>query len=779
MRLALGLALLLASGAAALAAPVVVTSGEHKDFTRLVLQFEAAPDWRLGRSLDGYDLRIAGAPPDYDLSRAFDLIGKTRLASLAADPLTGDLSLSIACACHAIPYEFRPGILVIDLYDGPAAPGSSFEQPLSQGEDPLLSDAASGGQDEDPLLAGIEPPASPDPALAGDTLVEGYDWTRLSLQQMGIEAGAPPSVANNAPEAPLPKSLDPGLDRLRETLVRQMGQGATAGLLDLVPPKNSASDAAEAPAEAEAATKPEGGPAEEVEAAAEILRAHLGETPELILRSTDERGPSLTASGAQCVPDEELELATWGAERPIAEQIGPIREGIVGEFDKPSAEAVKRVVRFYLYIGFGAEARALLRSYPDLVPGAEVLDSLALLIDNDPSPDNVFKGMQECETAAALWAVLADPAALPRDEIGRAAVARNFSALPAALRRLLGPRLVDAYLAADELAAATTLSESVLRAPGDPGPEVVMMQAAMDRAKGHMGKAESKLEPLAEAPGPASTDALVDLVEHRAMLGQRVSEEEVMTLESALKERTGSPEELRYRRAVVLAKAASGDFDTAFAEAEDRETLVSIWRLLATSGGDTPLLTHGVLAEGAAPPEEARGAAGLIADRMLMLGLADQAARWLELAPRAPNLLRARIALANGDAQGAMDLVKDEDSQQAMHLRAQALQSLGEDAEAAAVYAEMGKVDAQWSTLSQAQSWDSLSKDGPEQWKALAGLVTGQAPEAAAPEAPAEGSTGPKGQLAEGNQLVDESASTRDAITNLLNSVQVPGLPSQ
>jgi hypothetical protein len=354
-------------------------------------------------------------------------------------------------------------------------------------------------------------------------------------------------------------------------------------------------------------------------------------------------------------------------------------------------------------------------------------------------------------------------------------VARSFSSYPPEIRRLLGPRLVEAYLEAKDIPTATALSEAVLRAPGDAGPEVVMMQADMARALGHVGEAEAKLEPLASAPGPASTDALVDLVEHRAMLGQTVSEEEVITLESALKEREGSPDEERYRTALVLAKAASGDYDSAFAETQDPDTLRSIWRLLAQAGGDTPLLNHATLADGQAAPEVARNSAGLIADRMLMLGLGDQAARWIELAPDAPDLLQARVALANGEAERAMELVKDDGSEQALHLKAQALVYLGDQVGAAKVYEELGKSDQQWSALSAAQSWDEISKNGPDQWKSVAGIVTGEATPTAPPVDPLQ----PDGPLAQDKRLVDESATTRDAITNLLNSVQVPGQPSQ
>jgi len=103
---------------AALAQPVRVTSGEHDGFTRLVLDYGSPQDWQVGRTLDGYALRLTGPTPTYDLTGVYDLIGRGRLAAVWVDPATQALRIGIGCACHAQPFEFRPGIVVIDLKDG-------------------------------------------------------------------------------------------------------------------------------------------------------------------------------------------------------------------------------------------------------------------------------------------------------------------------------------------------------------------------------------------------------------------------------------------------------------------------------------------------------------------------------------------------------------------------------------------------------------------------------------------------------------------------------------
>ena len=130
------LMLALCWGGLANAGPVAVTSGEHDGFTRLVFDFGAPVEWQVGRSADGYEVAITGATPAYDLRGIFQLIGRSRLAAIWPDPQTGNLRIGIACACHALPFEFRPGIVVIDLRDGPPPRGSSFELSLAGGTAP-------------------------------------------------------------------------------------------------------------------------------------------------------------------------------------------------------------------------------------------------------------------------------------------------------------------------------------------------------------------------------------------------------------------------------------------------------------------------------------------------------------------------------------------------------------------------------------------------------------------------------------------------------------------
>lgn len=722
------LVMLALSPLAAVAGPALVTSGEHEGFTRLVVQFDGPVDWHVGRTADGYTLRLQDARPVYDLTKAFDLIGKSRLAALSSDPNTGELHFGVACACYAMPFEFRPGIVVLDLFDGTPPKGSSFEEPLDGATKPVA-------------VAVAKTPAPDAPA---------YDWTKLPT--------AGPDHKPNLLGAIGPLSIDlnmvdAGLEPLRQSLIEEMGRGASQGIVEMAKPKKAS--------DVEHGEDPS-------------IRIHLGETPEMNVRQKGEHGEPLTAQGAECITDDQLDLPRWGSDRPVADQIGPERQGLTGEFDKPDPDAVTRAVRFQLFMGFGAEARGFVRAFPEGLADKAIWNSMAHILDDRPDPAPAFLGMEDCDTAAALWATLADEKARPADDIGKAAVLRSFSALPPHLRRLLGPKLVDRFLAANDVSTATSLRDAVLRAPGDAGPEVILMQAAMSQHAGEHAAAEAQLEPLASAAGPASAEALVALVEQRAALGQTVEFAQVQALEELLKERHGGTEAPKFQRALVLARAASGDFDRAFTElAEVPDAEAVLWRVLARIGPDSALLNHATFGAGEVPPLLAKDDAALIADRFLTLGLADQAAQWLKLDDRAPTLLRARVELAQGHPTVALALLASDESPPALAVRASALIDLNDEKAAAELFAKMGKPEDQWAALSRSEAWDALAEAGPDPWKSLASIVTKPAAEAASD------SSQVKGPLARNTSLVEDSVATRDAIQTLLNSVKSPVPPTQ
>ncbi|WP_151718324.1 hypothetical protein [Gemmobacter serpentinus] len=176
------------------AGPMLVTSGEHDGFTRLVITLPHAQDWQLGRMQDGYRLSLPDATEDYDLSKVGDRIGRTRLAEVRQLPDSSDLRIVAACACHATAFAFQPDIIVVDVKSGPPPAGSPFEHALEQ-----------------PLPRPVPLPQTPALALG---------W---NMRQTG---GIRPMVTpDRAPR------------ELGRDLARQIGTAASSGLIELAVPE--------------------------------------------------------------------------------------------------------------------------------------------------------------------------------------------------------------------------------------------------------------------------------------------------------------------------------------------------------------------------------------------------------------------------------------------------------------------------------------------------------------------------------------------------------------
>ena len=737
----LALALLVAFPA--MGQTVKVSSGDHADFTRIVVEYAEPVEWQVGRTADGYELRLPDGPRTYDLSKVFDLIGKNRLAAIWADPEQGALHLSIACACFAIPFEFRPGIVVIDIRSGSPPKGSSFELPLDGGTATELAARPAIR----PLKRPISTPLPADLALPRPI----YDWTAMILDSGQPED--PPSVAVQEVG-----QLD--LQPLRQSLIEQLSRGASQGIVDMARPA-APSDGADSG----------GNPSVEV---------RLGDAPNLVVRQRGEAGAPMTAKGATCIPDEKLDVPAWAQDTPISGQIGPIMSALTGEFDVPVPQAIQNAVQFYLHLGFGAEARAILRAFPTEQKDAAIWQSMAHILDNEPDAAPAFAGMAACDTAAALWAVLADPEVPALGQVEKAAILRTFSALPGHLRRQLGPILVDRFLAMQDFATAISLRDAVLRGLSEPGPEIDLMLAAIERAGGSPGASEALLEGVATTSGPDTAKALMTLVVQRAELGQEVSFQQVQSLEVFAKEREGTADEAEFDHALTLAYAASGDFGSAFGKVDtDPESAPFLWKILAISAPDSALLDYATLSDRQPPPYVAKGSASLIATRMLDLGLSDQAARWLTLSDAPGPLLAARVRLAEGQPEDALTLLGDDQSPSAVSLRATALRDMGDDRALADLFAAAGMTEEQWATISRMQDWPALASSGPEGWKQAAQSLVGSAPEPTEPASQDPAAAPPDGPLAQSQALLANSQQTRDAIMTLLNSVDPPNFLTQ
>lgn len=778
--LAAGAALGFASYPAS-AQTVQVTSGEHDGFTRIAMVLPRASDWQVRRTERGYSLSVAGDPLRWTLDDVFRPLTRERLGSIWVDPDTGSLELGLRCACHAIPFEPRPGIIVIDLRDGPPPAGSAFELGMS-GETlpplvartevrPMPRPSESAAPEAPTVEAWAEAPAAaPVPAVVAETAPEPgvfpsrYNW--LDLRSGVADAGRPVAAG----EDPSPQAIPVPLSG------EALTPAVFAGRDDAPAPPHVAAIEAEAAAEvaaAPAAQEVRSGLVEELARAAAAGLVELSETPPEVAQATLDDGaipnlrigapdqPPEPAAGPEgdggCLPDSAFDLPAWGTEDQPAVALGQIRAGLLGEFDTPDPAAAARLVRLYLFLGFGAEAREAARIFAPESPDRTVWESLSDILDQGTDPTGHLAGQAGCDTAAALWAVLSREE-LPRDDLRNdPAVMRAFSALPPHLRRHLGPPLADRYLAKGLNSPAAAILAAIERAPGETGPAASLLREDLAAASGEEPDPDALAE-IAATGDDAGVKATIDLIRLAAEAGP-VTTDLRLAAEALARSREGTPEAEALMAATALALASQDDYAAAFARVPpESPDALPVWKMLAERGPDGAILAHAVSGREPGLPEPIRHA---LADRLIRLGLAEPAIVWL--GPAGPGesedgrVLRGRAEMLRGDARAALMLVEGAPSEAAAEVRRSALARLSPLSEEA-----NGDEGARHRAMWLRRDWAAVAADGPEPWRTAAALR----------EAPAASPT--EGPLATGRALVEESARARAAIDALLASAIVP-----
>lgn len=712
----------------ALAQPVLgqtarVISGEHEGFTRLVVELPGLSGWTLGRTPMGYGFTPTGPePPDYDLGRVWDLIPRTRLQSLRIDPASGALQLALACDCHVFPFQYRPGVVVLDIKDGPPPPGSAFEQAFSL----------------QPLAVPAPPdPAPPDPAPT----VAGYDWL----------ADLPAATDRTAPTMDLPELAtgSVSLQPLRDQLLAQISRGAAQGVVDMQLPGKS--------------TKVEDPGLTDLP----WSQIHIGEMPGV--EASAGGGDTEPVVLAECAPEEMLDLPSWGEGKVPLDLLSAGRSGFMGEFDEVQIEAALQAVRTHLYLGFGAEARqyALLLPPAEAPPELAYYRSMSHLVDGESDPATPFATMLPCDGAAALWAALALERLPLGPEVNVAAILRSFTALPAHLRQSLGAPLAERLLARGDADAARLIRDSMERAPHSDPADIAHLDA---KAALHADLPEAAQVHAETAVAEAGSDIapLITLVEAHARRAEPMLPEAAATLQAVLGESAGRPDEAAIRRALALALALSGQTAEAFAAAGPAVP-EDLWRLAGQLAPDDAFLAQAVLAPDTGTPDFPLDLRAQIGRRLLDLGFADSAMLWLggivDSDPGAVRLLAAEAELARGDAQAALRHLADLDLPEADPLRAQAHLGLGAYEPARKALLASGEADRAARLLAWERDWAGLSAEGEEPWRAAADLLVSPPLK---PEA---------GLLAAGNRLAEDGASARAAIAALLAAVPAPADP--
>lgn len=695
------------------AEPAQVYSGEHGAFTRLVIELPAALDWTVGRTPEGYAFAVSGGDvPDYDLSTVWQRITRTRL--MALDTEGGALRLTLGCDCYVFPFEYRPGVVVLDIKPGPAPQGSVFEADF------------------------VAPTADRAPPT-GDPATAGYNWlTDLPVSRTRLL------------DLPLPLSTgEVSLEPVRDALLEQIARGAADGIVDIGRPL---------PAKDAGTVAPENLPWSSI---------RIGEQPGIRVNGPANRDDDPLAAET-CAADDLLDLAAWGEGATPLDLLAGSRSNLYGEFDAPNEKAVLQSVRTLLFLGFGAEARQQ-ADLSGLAPDDATLAlyrSVARLVDGESDPETPFSAMLGCEGPSALWAALARDRLPPGPGVNRDAILRAFLALPSHLRSYLGSPLAEKFLARGDTDAARMVRDAIDRAPdADPG-VVALLDAESELQAGDAAAARDRAQKAIALDGN-DAEALVALVETHVRQLDPIRPEVPEALLALRDEIEDSNLAASVDRAIVLSLGLSGQTEAAFQYpgTPDR-TGAELWRVVQARAPDDDFLRHAVLPPDAPVPVVTPELGLDIARRLTGLGFPDAAVAWLgDTQPSdapARRLAAAKAEIDRGDAQEAIALLSGLPGPEAAGLRAEAMVQLGDLAAAATTLSAAGQTEAAQRAGLWQGDWSGIDPTAPEAWQAAARL---------AEPSPSDAE---KGLLGRGADAVAASEASRSTIEALLGAVAAP-----
>jgi hypothetical protein len=620
--------LLVPLAAMAGAQSVRVTSGEHAGFTRLVLQSRDTFTWSLAPTGRERHLQVTAEVVQFDPSEIFRLIPRTRLADLRR--AEGGLELVLNCDCEIRTDASRAGLVVLDILDAPSpAPAA---HPVTNRANAPHDVARTAGGDLARRMRAEADPAPDDPSAAAP----------------GLSATA-----------------------MMEHLARQVSQAVAQGLLSTEHGHpGSVMRASEAQVNGVDPSN---------------LRISLATEP------PDQPGANDPSGRDVCHERDLLAFPIEENAPPYHARHAALMRGLYGEFDLPDAAGHEALARLYLEHGFGAEARLVLENAPAQVSGRDLLLGLSDILEDRYSNARLRLSERiDCGGSMSLFAAIAGAEAAGIDRHAMQ-IARAFGDLPVPMRRALGEALVRRLLDAQAQDAARMIADTLRHAVGPGVPEMPLIDALLDAARGDVDRAAARLDHDGRKDGATfvmrlrlaldggqrpSASLLADAEAIAASERRSETGIELMSLLIRLRNASSEPDEAfelldRLQRWVPesspetadLADLRDATWSTLIGTADDRDFLQTVFERADWQAGALRRPTRLALTE-----------------RLLDFGLTDPAATLLEgLAGNAARLLRGRLLILDGRPSEALDALSGLEDADAVRLRALARRMSGSE----------------------------------------------------------------------------------------------------
>ncbi|WP_338549672.1 hypothetical protein [Roseovarius phycicola] len=479
---------------------------------------------------------------------------------------------------------------------------------------------------------------------------------------------------------------------------------------------------------------------------------------------------------SRCLDPDRVDVGSWVSGLSFAQQVGPLRAELTNEIDRPNQKIAERLVKSYLYFGFGLEAlnvqHVMFSSHDD----TEIYAALANIVDGQPmSETSVFQDQLTCNGPTALWAALSH-AHLPTDlDINTNAILLSFSELPRHLRADLGPTLSRLFLDAGYLEQSAQVLRVLDRVPETKTPEEALAKAQYHVATGEDELAMSDFETAIVSDSRPSATALVEMVQAMLERGEKIPQDIAELVGAYAFERQSDDIGSALIRVHILALASSGNFTGAFEilettsaiDDEVKKTIRSdLADILIASTQHFDLLRFALSGKLGDVQYLNPNTSFAIAQELKTSRFYDAALQFLNRSfpqnlQANARLLRAEIVLFQGNPRTAEAELLGLDGHDANVLRARAKSMLGNHEQAFDLYQSAGMTSDATREAWLAKDWDRLPEES-----GVFGVI-----------AQVHVETEPHsndGQLAQNNALVDTASGSRRAIETMLSAMPQP-----
>lgn len=511
-----------------IAQAIVVRSGEHENFTRLVMQLPSGVTWQIDTSGNRSTLVLENHDQGFDLSNAFAIIPRLRLQALVARQ--SELELQMGCSCSVEGFTEQNGYLVIDVSGPPEE--SVSEPPTTTAEIP------------------------PSPFSFGDLLWQSEETS----PQLAPTDVPDPDNTNTTEEV----RMEPANQELaRETqrrLVQAYARAISIGLVDPV-----VETLPVAPRE------PQKEPAAEIFDSSETeitVVNSLGDN----IRVTTSKDVLNTSSpdhigllGGTCPDPARIDIANWATDETFSVQIGRTNQHLHDDIGRLQEDEILRRTRLYLHFGFGAEAYQTLFTIPQLATRYPELIDLSQVMEHGfmPNPRQLHL-YADCNSDYALWGILSAEQLPDEQAVDINAALRGLEKLPGHLKTFLGQELSARLAQRGDLENAMIAKRSFERVPETNGQTPRLVDAQIADLQNEPEAAREILAEIVAIDASESPEAVMQLVENHIQSGKPVPADVALLAETYVIELRNTPYETPMYRAHVMASAASGQFSKAF-----------------------------------------------------------------------------------------------------------------------------------------------------------------------------------------------------------------------